>query len=163
MLKRTEKYRIKKDFMEKILISACLIGDKTKYDGSSNKDKNPYMEQLLEKYELVPFCPEVAGGLKTPRNPSERKNDRVIMNDGTDVTRNFRVGADKALDVCLYLGIKVAILKERSPSCGVHQIHNGRFENKLIAGQGVTAELLKRKGIRVISEEEIEDFLNEDK
>ena len=148
-------------FMEKILISACLVGDKTKYDGTSNKDKNPFLEQLLEKYELVPFCPEVVGGLSIPRTPSERKKDQVYNKKGENVTKYFLEGAEKALDVCLYLGIRVAILKEASPSCGVHEIYNGRFNNVKMPGVGVTTELLKRKGIRVISENEIEAFLNE--
>ena len=147
--------------MEKILISACLIGDKTKYDGGDNLSKNPFLDQLLEKYELVPYCPEVGGGLPTPRLSSERKKDRVVNLEGKDVTKEYKRGADRALDLCLYLGIKVAILKERSPSCGVHEIHDGSFSERLIKGEGVTTELLRRKGIRVISEDEIEAFLLE--
>jgi len=147
--------------MEKILISACLIGDKCKYDGHSNY--TPLIEELLKKYELVPFCPEVEGGLKTPRLPSEIKKDTVIMKDGKNVTKNFVTGADKALNICLYLGIKVAILKDGSPSCGVYEIYDGSFESKKIKGQGITSSLLTRKGIRVISENDIENFLNEDR
>lgn len=147
--------------MEKILISACLVGDNTKYDGSNNLKKNPYMDDLLEKYELVPFCPEVSGGLSIPRKPSERKGDQVYNNEGKNVTTNFLLGAERALDLCLYLGIRVAILKEASPSCGVHEIYNGQFKNIKIKGVGFTTELLKRKGIRVISEDEIEAFLQE--
>ena len=143
--------------MEKILISACLVGDKTKYDGKSNY--NPKIKDLLEKYELVPFCPEVEGGLRTPRNPSERVKDRVKMNNGKDVTKNFVTGAELAVNICLYLGIKVAILKENSPSCGTHKIYDGTFSNKLVDGMGVTAEVLKRKGIKVISEDEIDTLL----
>ncbi len=143
--------------MEKILISACLVGDKVKYDGHSNY--NEKIKLLLEKYELVPFCPEVEGGLTTPRKPSERVKDRVKMVDGKDVTRNFMSGADLALNICLYLGIKVAILKENSPSCGSHKIYDGSFSKKLIDGEGVTTELLRRKGIKVISEEEIDTLL----
>ena len=143
--------------MEKILISACLVGDKVKYDGHSNY--NEKVKLLLEKYELVPFCPEVEGGLTTPRKPSERVKDRVKMEGGKDVTKNFQNGAELALNICLYLGIKIAILKENSPSCGVNKIYDGSFSQKLIDGQGVTAELLKRKGIKVISENEIDTLL----
>ncbi len=143
--------------MEKILISACLVGDKVKYDGHSNY--NEKVKLLLEKYELVPFCPEVEGGLTTPRKPSERVKDRVKMNDGRDVTKQFEKGAELALNICLYLGIKIAILKEGSPSCGSNEIYDGTFSKKKIKGQGVTAELLRRKGIRVISEEEIDSLL----
>lgn len=145
--------------MEKILISACLIGDKCKYNGESNK--NPHIEKLLEKYELIPFCPEVEGGLPTPRHPSERIKDRVKMDNGKDVTFQYNKGADLASNICLYLGIKIAILKETSPSCGVYEIYDGTFTHKKIKGQGVTTEKLKKMGIRVISENEIEDFLNE--
>lgn len=143
--------------MEKILISACLVGDKVKYDGHSNY--NEKVKLLLEKYELVPFCPEVEGGLTTPRKPSERVKDRVKMEGGKDVTKSFQNGAELALNICLYLGIKIAILKENSPSCGVNKIYDGSFSHKLIDGQGVTAELLKRKGIKVISENEIDTLL----
>ena len=143
--------------MEKILISACLVGDKVKYDGRSNY--NEKIKLLLEKYELVPFCPEVEGGLPTPRKPSERVKDRVKMQDGKDITKNFLTGADLALNICLYLGIKIAILKENSPSCGSKKIYDGTFSKKLIPGEGVTTELLRRKGIKVISEEEIDELL----
>ncbi|MCQ2814814.1 MAG: DUF523 domain-containing protein [Bacilli bacterium] len=145
--------------MEKILISACLIGDKTRYDGKSNY--SPLIKDLLEKYELVPFCPEVEGGLKVPRQPSERINDSVIMNDGRNVTKQFNDGAEKALNICLYLGIKIAILKDGSPSCGSTEIHDGTFSDKKIPGSGITTELLKSKGIKVLNENQIEEFLKE--
>ena len=143
--------------MEKILISACLVGDNVKYDGKSNKSDK--IERLLEKYELVPFCPEVEGGLSIPRKPSERVKDRVKMEGGRDVTHQFESGAEKALNICLYLGIKIAILKENSPSCGSHNIYDGSFSHKLIPGEGVTTELLKKKGITVLNEDEIDTLL----
>ena len=143
--------------MEKILISACLVGDNCKYNGGNNL--NPQIEALLEKYELIPFCPEVEGGLPIPRNPSEIKGDRVVMNNDKDVTREYELGARKALMLCLYLKIKIAVLKERSPSCGTHQIHDGSFSNKLIDGMGVTARLLKENGIKIYSEDEINQLL----
>ena len=143
--------------MEKILISACLVGDKCRYDGKDNL--NNKIDALLEKYELIPFCPECEGGLSTPRNPSERKGEKVVMIDGHDVSFKFERGAELAFNICLAMKIKTAILKERSPSCGVHQIHDGSFSGKLIDGMGVTAEYLKRKGINVISEEEIDTLL----
>ncbi len=143
--------------MEKILISACLVGDNVKYDGKNNKSDK--IERLLEKYELVPFCPEVEGGLSIPRKPSERVKDRVKMEGGRDVTHQFESGAEKALNICLYLGIKIAILKENSPSCGSHNIYDGSFSHKLIPGEGVTTELLKKKGITVLNEDEIDTLL----
>ena len=143
--------------MEKILISACLVGDNCKYNGGNNL--NPQLEALLEKYELIPFCPEVEGGLTTPRNPSEIKGSRVVMDNDKDVTREFEWGARKALMLCLYLKIKIAVLKEYSPSCGTHQVHDGSFSNKLVDGMGVTAKLLKENGIKVYSEEQISELL----
>ena len=146
--------------MERILISACLVGDNVKYDGGNNK--NPLIDKLLEKYELVPFCPEVEGGLPTPRHPSEQKDDGVINDLGEDVTENFERGAELAYNICLFLKIKKAILKERSPSCGVHHIYDGSFSHKVIDGSGVTAAYLKEKGIRIYNEDEIPMLLNED-
>ena len=150
-----------KSVMERILISACLVGDNVKYDGGNNK--NPLIEKLLEKYELVPFCPEVEGGLPTPRHPSEQRGEQVINDIDEDVTDEFNKGADLALNICVYLKIKKAILKERSPSCGVHSIYDGTFSHKVIPGSGVTAALLKRKGIDVYNEDEIPMLLDLDK
>ena len=149
-----------KSVMERILISACLVGDNVKYDGGNNK--NPLIEKLLEKYELVPFCPEVEGGLPIPRHPSEQRGEQVVNDIDEDVTDEFNRGADLALNICLYLKITKAILKERSPSCGVHSIYDGTFSHKVIPGMGVTAALLKRKGITVYSEDEIPELLNKD-
>lgn len=143
--------------MQKILISACLVGEKCNYKGQGKY--HPDVEKLKEKYELVLFCPEMEGGLKCPRNPSEIKGSQVIMKDGTNVTKNFETGASKALMLCQYLGITKAVLKENSPSCGTHMIHNGYFMDRLIPGTGVTAKLLKSKGIEVYSEDEIDKLL----
>lgn len=143
--------------MQKILISACLVGEKCNYKGQGKYC--PKVEELKEHYDLVLFCPEMEGGLKCPRNPSEIKGDQVVMKDGTIVTRQFELGANKALALCKYLGITKAVLKESSPSCGTHRIHNGYFMDRLIAGMGVTAKLLKSKGIEVYSEDEIDKLL----
>lgn len=143
--------------MEKILISACLVGDKTRYDGHGNY--TPKTKDLLEKYELVPFCPEVEGGLNIPRIPSERMKDRVVNQEGKDVTKYYEKGAELALNICKYLDIKIAILKEGSPSCGVHQINDGTFTHKKIKGRGFTTELLEKNGIKVYNEEEIDELL----
>ncbi|MBR0294838.1 MAG: DUF523 domain-containing protein [Bacilli bacterium] len=145
--------------MEKILISACLVGDNVKYDGTNNKSS--LIDELLKDFELIPFCPEVEGGLSIPRDKSERLGERVVSEKGRDVTRQFSFGAEMAYNICLYLGIKVAILKETSPSCGVHEIYDGRFTHRKIKGRGYTTEYLEQKGIKVISENEIEDFLKE--
>lgn len=144
--------------MEKILISACLIGDNTTYEGKNNLI--PEYKALLEKYELVPFCPEVEGGLKIPRAPSEIKGDKVINKKGIDVTKEYLLGANKALAICEYLGIKIAILKENSPSCGSSYIYDGSFSHKLIPGKGTTTSLLVSKGIKVYSENNYLELLN---
>lgn len=143
--------------MEKILISACLVGDKTRYDGRSNY--HPLIKELLEKYELVPFCSEVEGGLSVPRLPSEIVRDKVINSKGIDVTNKYVDGAKKALMICQYLNIKIAILKDGSPACGVHEINDGTFSGKKIKGMGITTSLLAKNGIKVLSEEEIETLL----
>ena len=143
--------------MEKILISACLVGDKVRYDGKSQY--HPLIKDLLQKYELVPFCPEVEGGLPTPRVPSEINKDKVINKEGRDVTRQFKSGAELALNICKYLQIKVAILKDGSPSCGSSQIHDGRFTGRMIKGKGITATLLEQNGLKVYTENEIEELL----
>ena len=145
--------------MERILISACLVGDNVKYDGGNNK--NPLIDKLLEKYELVPFCPEVEGGLSTPRHPSEQRGDLVVNDLDEDVTEQFERGAELAYNICLFLKIKKAILKERSPSCGVHHIYDGSFSHKIIEGSGVTAKYLKEKGISIYNEDEIPLLLND--
>ena len=147
--------------MERILISACLVGDNVKYDGGNNK--NPLISKLLEKYELEPFFPEVEGGLPIPRHPCEQRGEQVVNDLDEDKTDEFNRGADLALNICLYLKITKAILKERSPSCGVHSIYDGTFSHKVIPGSGVTATLLKRKGIEVYNENEIPMLLDLDK
>ena len=143
--------------MQKILISACLVGDKVNYKGKGKY--NPNVEKLKEKYDLVIFCPEVEGGLPIPRLPSEIRKDKVIRIDEKDVTSLFKTGANKALELCKYLNIKKAVLKENSPSCGTHFIHDGTFRNKLVDGKGITARLLSQNGIEVFSEDEIEKLL----
>ena len=144
--------------MERILISACLVGDNVKYNGGNNK--SPLIDKLLEKYELVPFCPEVEGGLSIPRHPSERKGESVFNELGEDVTDNFLRGAELAYNICLFLKIKIAILKEKSPSCGSKTIYDGSFTHKEINGMGITAEYLTKKGIKVYNEDEIDSLLS---
>ena len=138
--------------MEKILISACLLGIACRYDGES---KNYDLGKIAEKYDLVPFCPEIYGGLPTPRIPSEITGDRVINKDGIDVTEQYRKGAEEALKVCKILGIKKAVLKEKSPSCGKGRVYDGSFMRNLIDGDGVTVKLLKEHGIEIFTENEI--------
>ena len=121
--------------MDKLLVSACLLGEPCRYDGRSKADAR--VLALAEKYELIPVCPEQLGGLPTPRVPSERSGERVITADGRDVTENYRHGAEAALALCVKNGCGAAVLKEKSPSCGCGRIYDGTFSRHLTAGDGV--------------------------
>ena len=139
---------------ENLLISACLIGTPCRYDGKSVEKID--LSPLKEKYNLIPICPEIYGGLSTPRVPSERVGDRVIMKDGSDVTENYKRGAVWSLNFAVLNDCKKALLKERSPSCGKGYIYDGSFSGTLTARSGVTAELLSEAGIEVFGEGELD-------
>ena len=140
---------------EALLISACLLGTNCKYNGGNNALPEEKLAVLRERYRLVPVCPERDGGLPTPRLPSERLGERVLNRAGEDVTEAFRRGAAHALETAEREGCRIALLKERSPSCGSGKIYDGSFTSTVIAGDGITAELLKQNGIRVLGESEI--------
>jgi len=135
------------------LCSACLLGLKCRYDGSSKL--NSKIARLSLKEALIPVCPEQLAGLPVPREQTEKRGDKVFTKSGKDVTEKFREGAKKTLKIAKALGIKEAILKQRSPSCGCGQIYDGTFSGKIIKGCGVSAEYLKENGIKVISEEDV--------
>ena len=140
-----------------ILVSACLLGEACRYDGKSKPCER--VIALKDTYNLIPICPEVMGGLPTPRTPSEICGELVLMKDGRDVTENYNHGALRALEIARENACTVAILKEKSPSCGSGLIHNGLFDGGLVEGDGITAKLLKSQGIRILGESEItEDF-----
>lgn len=139
--------------MKNILVSACLLGEPCRYDGKSKPCER--VIALKNTYNLIPICPEVMGGLPTPRTPSEICGERVLMKDGRDVTENYNRGAQKALEIARENACTVAILKEKSPSCGSGLIHNGSFDGGLVEGDGITTQLLKQNGIRVLGESEI--------
>ena len=145
--------------MEHLLISACLLGFECKYSGGSNALDAAALAALRERFRLIPVCPESAGGLPTPRPPSERRNGKVINKLGQDVTEEYRKGADTALYLARRYGCTRALLKERSPSCGSGAIYDGSFTGNLIPGDGVAAESLKAAGIRVYGESEIEALI----
>jgi len=136
-----------------ILCSACLLGIKCRYDGKSKPNKK--VIELSKKKILIPVCPEQLGGLSTPREPAEQKGKRVITKSGKDVTQNFKKGAKEVLKLAKLFGIKEAILKQKSPSCGFGKIYDGSFSGQLIKGNGVTAALLKRNKIKIITEEDL--------
>ena len=138
--------------MENVLISACLLGFECKYCGGSNKLPEQQLAVLRERFRLIPVCPETAGGLPTPRDPSERLGGKVVSNQGRDVTAQYQKGAETALTLARRYGCKAALLKEKSPSCGSGLIYDGSFTGKLIPGDGVAAEELKKEGLIVFGE-----------
>ena len=129
---------------ENVLVSACLLGEKCRYDGKSKE--YPEIICLKEKYNLIPVCPEVLGGLETPRTPCEIQNGRVIS--------KYEKGAKTALEIALKNNCKTAVLKAKSPSCGKGKIYDGSFSKVLTDGNGVTADLLIKNNITVLTEEE---------
>ena len=141
----------------KILVSACLLGVKCKYNGGDNGSEALW--KLLEGHEVIPVCPEVAGGLGIPRIPCEIV-DGVVMNaEGESKNREFRAGAEYGLQLAREEGIDLAVLQPRSPSCGVHEVYDGSFLGHLREGSGVFAALLRANGFRVAEPAEAERLL----
>ena len=140
--------------MENILVSACLLGVACRYDGK--RKPNEAVIALKEKYNLIPVCPEIMGGLPTPRLPSEIREETVIMENGEDVTDKYSKGAEETLRLARLFGCGKAVLKEKSPSCGSGRIYDGTFSKTLTEGNGVTAGMLLANGIRVAGETEID-------
>lgn len=141
----------------RILISGCLLGICCRYDGASKP--HPLAMELAKEYELIPVCPEQLGGLATPRPPAERQGERIVAKTGLDVTEQYCRGAEETLKLCRLLECDMAVLKERSPSCGNGEIYDGTFTGTLTTGDGVTAELLRANGISVYGESQIGELL----
>ena len=141
---------------EKLLISACLVGKNVKYNGKNNKIDA--IDELEKYFEFVLICPEVDGGLPTPRLPSERVKEKVLSIEGKDVTKEYLLGKDKAIELVKKYNIKYALLKEKSPSCG-KLTYDGTFSHNLINRPGVTVEALFNIGVTVYGESEIEMLL----
>ncbi|GHE88671.1 DUF523 domain-containing protein [Thalassotalea profundi] len=145
--------------MKKILVSACLLGEKVRYDGNSQQQHHVMLNKWQQQGRIISICPEVAGGLTIPREPAEIQPDsRVITQKGINVGHQFLLGAEKALFLCQKYEIRYALLKESSPSCGSHTIYDGTFSNSKISGMGVTAALLEENGIQVFSEHQIDEL-----
>lgn len=142
-----------------IMVSSCLLGIHAKYDGSST-NKNDLLMKYSHLGQYLPFCPEQLGGLHTPRPPVEIIDGGKTINSlGEDVTGPFKKGAQQSLYLTEIFPVKAAILKERSPSCGVHKIYDGSFRHIIKEGRGVTAQILAAKGIPVYSEEDLTEEL----
>ena len=136
-----------------LIVSMCLAGIPCRYDGRDNLV--PKIKELLERNDAIAVCPEVLGGLPTPRVPSEIQPDgRVLNQQGDDVTGQFFRGAEQALTICRTHGCTGAILKARSPSCGKDCIYDGSFTGTLVRGNGIFAQMLVDAGIPVMTEEE---------
>lgn len=136
----------------RILVSACLLGVCCRYDGKTKPSES--IIALSKEHQLIPVCPEQLGGLSTPRPPAERQGDEIRRQDGGDVTAEYKKGAQEAARLYDLLQCDCAILKSRSPSCGKGVIYDGSFTGSFRAGDGVTAQLLKEKGIPVFSDEQ---------
>jgi len=149
-----------------ILVSACLLGEKVRYTGADSLSAHPVLRRWLDEGRVVPFCPELAGGLGVPRPPAEIQGGggaavldgqaRVVTRGGADVTDAFVRGATLAAQAARARDVRLAILKEGSPSCGSSRIADGSFSGTKVPGHGVTAALLERDGVRVFSEHEID-------
>ena len=137
----------------KILVSACLLGIACRYDG--NAKRNTALTEILQGHEIVPFCPEIYGGLPTPREPAEIRGSAVLTRSGRDVTAEYQKGADEAVKIAQTLGCDCAVLQDRSPSCGVGKIHNGAFDGGIIDGNGITVRALQSANIPTYSASEI--------
>ena len=144
---------------EPLLISACLLGVACRYDGASRPLDAEALEKLKERYALVPVCPEILGGLPTPRLPAERGYDGVRNSAGGNVTAKFFRGAAETLRISAFFGCKKALLKEKSPSCGSGKIYDGFFTGTLRDGDGVAAETLKANGVTVYGESELDKLI----
>ena len=138
-----------------VAVSWCLCGRECRYDGTSKPDSQAI--ELMEKGAAC-ICPEVMGGLQTPRAPAERVGDKVVCNNGHDVTAQYQRGAQEVLQLAKLFSCKLAILKANSPSCSHSKVYDGTFTRNLVDGMGVTAELLTENGIRVVDETEIFDL-----
>ena len=142
-----------------ILVSECLLGVDCTYKNSNNC--NEKVIALNQKYTLIPICPEQLGGMTTPRVPSENLNDKVVNSNGEDVTKFFEKGAEMSLRLAKMYNVKYAVLKAKSPSCGYGFVYDGTFSGTLVKGNGTTAELLSKNGIKVFNENQIDELNKE--
>ncbi|CAJ0812301.1 DUF523 domain-containing protein [Ralstonia flaminis] len=154
--------------MQRVLVSACLLGQPVRYDGGTVVTEGGILARWQMEGRIVPMCPEMAGGLPVPRLPAEihgegggaavlRGAARVVEHHGHDVTDAFVQGAQRALEAAREAGVQVAVLTERSPSCGSTFLYDGTFSSQLQPGEGVTAALLRQHGIRVFSQHQLEE------
>ena len=142
--------------MDNLLISACLLGLSCRYDGEYREYD---LKNLREKFNLIPICPEIYGGLPTPRVPSEIQGEKVVNRNGEDVTAQYEKGAQEALKLAKLYNAKYALLKAKSPSCGKNEVYDGSFTATLVSGEGVTAKLLRENELVIFTENEVDILL----
>ncbi|PYR72753.1 MAG: DUF523 domain-containing protein [Acidobacteria bacterium] len=146
--------------MERVLVSACLLGARVRYHGGDARAQHDALDRWLAEGRVVALCPEVAGGLSTPRPPAEiverGSRLRVLTNESRDVTGAFERGAAIAAHAVQEHGIRIAVLKDGSPSCGSSRIYDGTFSGRAVAGDGVTAARLRSLGVRIFNEMELD-------
>ncbi|MGI6732190.1 MAG: DUF523 domain-containing protein [Anaerovoracaceae bacterium] len=142
--------------MRKILVSSCLLGDPVRYDGQAKPCLDKRFLQWKEESRMIPICPEVFGGLPTPRAPSQRLGDEIIGSTGENVTREFTLGALEAVRLAEENEVAFAIMKSKSPSCGSKMIYDGSFTGRLIQGEGLAVEYLRKAGYIVFDENELD-------
>lgn len=137
----------------KIGVSACLLGENCKYNGGNNYNKK--LVDFAKDHEVIPICPELFGGLPTPRKPAEIVDGIVKLESGLSVDKEFKKGAQKALGIILKNQVDLVILQSRSPSCGVNKVYDGTFTGKIIDGQGIFTKILKENEVPVIDVEDL--------
>lgn len=137
-------------------VSSCLAGIKCTYRGDDNLINE--IKKLVENHEAITICPEVLGGLTIPRHPCEIINGKVINNQGEDKTKEYILGAKRALKILQKNNVSVVLMKSKSPSCGKGYVYDGSFSHTLIEGDGITCQLLKKQGIKIFNENELDEF-----
>lgn len=144
--------------MRKILVSECLYGGRVvRYDGGEVPETHPLFVKWKEEGRLIPICPEVFGGLATPRPDAQRQGDRIVNKAGQDVTDEFTIGAKEALRLAKEENVLFCIMKQHSPSCGSREIYDGTFTDTIIPGQGLAVEMLREAGFKVFGEEDMDE------
>jgi len=144
---------------KRVLVSACLLGVPCRYDGLSKAD--PVVREAAARYGFIPVCPEILGGLATPRTPAERVGERVLTKDGRDVTEAYAQGARAVCALAKLYSAAYACLKERSPSCGCGAIYDGTFSGTLTRGNGTTTDALRAMGVHVYGESALETLMKD--
>jgi len=143
--------------MKKVLVSACLYGDKCRYDAKDVSFDDPTFLKWKAEGRLVKICPEICGGLKTPRPDSQIRGEKVLARTGQDVTEEYEKGAEEAVLLAKENQVACCIMKQRSPSCGSKIIYDGTFTGGKIKGEGIAVRKLRKAGFKVFGEEDMEE------